>query len=288
MARLLVWLSVLLSVLYSQGTGTCPVQCRCWKTTCNEALVYCYYRGLHGLPTNIPTDTCILNLGLNDLTLHYGIFDTLVNLRELYLENNELTWLPYGVFDALVNLQGLNLANNQITTLPNGIFDALPNLQRLKLDRNEIVTLPNGIFDALTNLQQLYLEYNQITTIQKATFGGLVNVTIAIEDNPLHCDCQLVALLRFAESRNIQLGHVFIPSCQSPSNLKGTLLKDGVFEDMDCDSDSTVRTDAGSTRIEIFTIAEDTHTTRPDIDTTSARPDSNTTGTRSVTEVTKK
>ncbi|XP_048757021.2 slit homolog 2 protein-like [Ostrea edulis] len=213
--QLVVWLSVMLSVLYSQETNACPDQCSCSKSSsCNGTDVNCEGKGLSRVPTNIPTDTCILNL-----------------------KRNQITILPDGILDTLINLQYINLRWNLITTLPEAIFDRLVNLLALSLRDNRITTLPRGIFDNLVNLTTLYLSNNQITTLQKQGFGRLMKLqTIAVDGNPLNCDCRLVAFLGFAESRTLTLKISKEPSCQSPLNLKGTLLKDKVLQEMVCDS----------------------------------------------------
>ncbi len=99
-----------------------------------------------------------------------GIFDNLVNLQRLDLDDNEFTTLPLGIFDNLVNLQRLDLDDNEFTTLPLGIFDNLVNLQSLSLSGNPIATwrdgrrvsyLPAGIFDKLVGLH--YIDYTLLT-----------------------------------------------------------------------------------------------------------------------------
>ncbi|XP_056007350.1 leucine-rich repeat-containing protein 3-like [Ostrea edulis] len=83
--QLVVWALVVFSVLYSQGTDACPDQCSCSKISiCDGTYVNCRSRGLTGIPTDIPTDTCYLGL-----------------------EANEITTLPNGIFDALTSLQTL-------------------------------------------------------------------------------------------------------------------------------------------------------------------------------------
>ncbi|XP_056007387.1 vasorin-like [Ostrea edulis] len=107
--QLVIWALVVLYVLYSQGTDTCPDKCSCEKaSSCDGTNINCYRSGLTGVPTDNPTDTCYLNLW-----------------------ENKITTLPNGIFDALTSLETLDLESNEITTLPNGIFDALTSLQTL-------------------------------------------------------------------------------------------------------------------------------------------------------------
>ena len=92
-------------------------------------------------------------------TLKAGDFSGLVNLRDLYLHDNQLSTLPSGVFSGLGNLWRLWLHNNRLTTLPSGVFSGLVNLDRLELHNNALTTLPAGIFVGLT-LSHLILPPN--------------------------------------------------------------------------------------------------------------------------------
>ncbi|XP_056006931.1 leucine-rich repeat-containing protein 15-like [Ostrea edulis] len=186
--QLVVWTLVVLPVLYSQGTNACPDQCSCTKTyLCDGTYVYCDSRELTGVPTDIPTDTCYLDLGNNKITtLPSGIFDALKSLQELFLQGNKITTLLTGTFDALSSLQTLDLKWNKISTLPIGIFDALTSLRYLDLRWNKISTLPIGIFDALTSLRYLLLQGNGITTLLTGTFDALTSLqTLYLSNNKL-------------------------------------------------------------------------------------------------------
>jgi hypothetical protein len=56
----------------------------------------------------------------------------------------------------------------------------------------------------------------------------------ALEKNPLHCDCQLVAFLTVAKATRLKLKYDddIEPSCHSPRRLNGTLLKDLTIQNM--------------------------------------------------------
>ena len=84
---------------------------------------------------------------------------TLVNLKELYLWNNQIADLT--PLSALVNLEQLWLMNNQITDLTP--LSALVKLKTLNLDNNQIADL--NPLSALVNLKVLWLRDNQIAGI---------------------------------------------------------------------------------------------------------------------------
>lgn len=85
--------------------------------------------------------------------------DTLSNLKELDLSQNQLPRIPEVLF-SLYNLMRLNLSDNQITELsPN--FELLTNLESLNLSRNQIAALPPAICK-LSSLRRLYLNDNKL------------------------------------------------------------------------------------------------------------------------------
>ncbi len=93
-------------------------------------------------------DTEIINLNNNKInqifspwTLDGGAY---YNLRELYLNNNEIQSLVSGAFNYFNNLQTLEMANNKITTLPFGhLFDTtkLTALSSINLMNNELISI---------------------------------------------------------------------------------------------------------------------------------------------------
>ena len=97
----------------------------------------------------------------------------LPNLRELYLDGNNLTEVPYDCLTNLSRLLMLSASRNAITGLNGGIFDGLQNLKRLYLDHNRIGGLHDGTFKGLQSLMILDLSHNRITGLHDGTFDGL-------------------------------------------------------------------------------------------------------------------
>ena len=127
----------------------------------------------------IPGIQTVKDLVINDnqlTTLPTGIFNGLTDLESLTLENNLLTTLPADIFSGLTKLEFLNLSGNKLETLPAGIFNGLINLGRLDLTKNQLKTLPASAFNGLTNLKKLYLSYNQLRTFPAGVFNGLTNL----------------------------------------------------------------------------------------------------------------
>ena len=82
------------------------------------------------------------------------------DLRQLYLEWNNLTTLPDS-FSQLTALISCYISNNQLESLPENIGN-LENLYILDLGYNEITSIPESIVN-LSNLTYLWLFNNQLT-----------------------------------------------------------------------------------------------------------------------------
>jgi len=166
---------------------------------------------------NIFTNADELILQGNQLRIESGDFETLSNLRQLFLGSivswecwieRELVWVDEsgheqfeliehcgiwwessisymqpGSFQGLSNLEYLHLAEAKIKSLEIGGFDGLTNLERLHLEGNEISSLENGVFDGLNHLKILHLEWNGITSLKSGAFDRLSNLEHLVLSN---------------------------------------------------------------------------------------------------------
>ena len=95
-------------------------------------------------------------------------------VRELYLYNNHLTYLPESIGN-LTSLVYLYLENNQLTSLPESIGN-LTSLVYLNLENNQLTSLPESIGN-LTSLIELHLDFwfrdiiTNVNLLKKVTFG---------------------------------------------------------------------------------------------------------------------
>ncbi|MCY4666562.1 MAG: leucine-rich repeat protein, partial [Rhodococcus sp.] len=122
-------------------------------------------------------------------TLRSGDFAGLTGLLELDFAANStkasgrIMTLPADIFDGLIVLEGLTLNNNNIPSLPVGIFDDLTALRNLELDNAHIGTVPANVFDNLRNLERLILDFTA-STLPAGIFDGLDALTrLAIDGN---------------------------------------------------------------------------------------------------------
>jgi hypothetical protein len=86
----------------------------------------------------------------------------LANLKQLYLEWNNLTSLPSS-FSQLSNLENLAISNNWLIALPND-FGNLTELSFLDLGYNQIAEIPESIGNLL-NIEYLWLFNNQLSSV---------------------------------------------------------------------------------------------------------------------------
>ena len=72
-----------------------------------------------------------LNFTGNKIPIIYELstFTGLSELRELYLDNNDLQTLVSDIFEAVPNLEVLSLNGNRINLAYDGIFNGLTNLR---------------------------------------------------------------------------------------------------------------------------------------------------------------
>uniref|UniRef100_A0A8C5GF03 LRRNT domain-containing protein n=1 Tax=Gouania willdenowi TaxID=441366 RepID=A0A8C5GF03_GOUWI len=133
---------------------------------------------LRAVPMNLPSSLYRLHLKSNTLeNIPAGAFDSLSNLRELYLQNNLLSneGMDNETFSHLTSLECLDLSNNNLSVVPKG----LPrNLVLLHLEKNSIRSIPGDALTSVKSLEYLLLQNNLLRSrsIHPAAFLGLKNL----------------------------------------------------------------------------------------------------------------
>ncbi|XP_022374044.1 toll-like receptor 7 [Enhydra lutris kenyoni] len=95
-------------------------------------------------------------------------FKNLLNLEELDISENSLTYLPSEVFDGMPpNLKTLSLVKNGLKSFNWERLQYLKNLETLDLSYNELKTVPNRLYNCSRSLKKLILKYNQIRQLTK-------------------------------------------------------------------------------------------------------------------------
>lgn len=107
------------------------------------------------------------------------------NLRNLNLQDNELTEVPVKSLMNLKNLSLLDLSHNKITRVPSGAFETLTKLATLKLSDNNI-TLENSALKGLeTSLKNLNLKGTKQKDVPKAIQGMKTLAFLDLSQNSL-------------------------------------------------------------------------------------------------------
>ncbi|CAL1612562.1 unnamed protein product [Knipowitschia caucasica] len=154
----------------------CPSRCECSAQT---KAVVCHRKRMPTIPDGIPTETRVLDLSKNKLTMiNPDDFLNFPGLEELDLSGNIISYVEPGAFNALFNMHSLSLKSNRIKLIPLGVFSALNNLTRLDISDNKIVILLDYMFQDLHNLRFLEVGDNDLVYISHRAFSGLLSLEI--------------------------------------------------------------------------------------------------------------
>ncbi|XP_026015257.1 LOW QUALITY PROTEIN: podocan [Astatotilapia calliptera] len=143
---------------------------------------------LRVVPKNLPPTLYRLHLKRNKLEkIPAGAFDSLPNLRELYLQNNLLSneGMDNETFSQLSSLECLDLSNNNLSVVPKGLPRSLV---LLHLEKNDIRSIPGDALTSARNLEYLLLHNNKLRSrsIHPAAFQGLKKLhTLHMHNNLL-------------------------------------------------------------------------------------------------------
>lgn len=100
----------------------------------------------------------LTNKDIEKECLKFSNCDSLADIKDLYLWNNNIIEITAGVFQGLTNLEKLFLNHNFISEVHEGAFAGLDNLEMLVLVKNHLTSLPQNIFDDLPKLNELDMD----------------------------------------------------------------------------------------------------------------------------------
>nr|XP_036874996.1 leucine-rich repeats and immunoglobulin-like domains protein 1 isoform X2 [Manis javanica] len=168
----LFWLLVL--VLWLElATAAAPRSPCAAACTCAGDSLDCGGRGLAALPGDLPAWTRSLNLSHNKLSeIDPAGFEDLVNLQEVYLNNNELTAIP-SLGAASSRVVSLFLQHNKIRSMDGSRLKAYLSLEVLDLSSNNITEIHSTCLPHGLHIRELNLASNRIGTLESGAFDGL-------------------------------------------------------------------------------------------------------------------
>ena len=118
-----------------------------------------------------------LDISFNNFTtLDPEIFNPLLFISSIVLNQNGLTTLQPGAFEARSTLFFVVLDNNELNHIKPGAFKGCTSLARLHLSGNNLTVLEPGIFDDLVGLRELILSRNRLTEVIFGTLQPLIGL----------------------------------------------------------------------------------------------------------------
>ncbi|KAJ7999522.1 hypothetical protein DPEC_G00195300 [Dallia pectoralis] len=159
-----------------QQPRSCPDACDCpvqWSTA-----LYCEHRHLERVPDTLLDNTQYLFLQGNNISyVPSSSFANSSGLHWLILDDNQLTGagLERTSLRNLTRLRYLFLSHNKLTAVPSDLPDSL---RQLRLAHNLISVISPGAFGNLDNLTILLLQGNRLSVITETGFTGLVSINL--------------------------------------------------------------------------------------------------------------
>ncbi|KAI8497199.1 TIR domain [Branchiostoma belcheri] len=201
-----------------------------------KELVDCSHRSLSSIPDDISNVTTILHLEGNQLTvINQTVLPQLLMIRELYLNDNNISYVGDMSFNNFISLEILRLDGNNISQINSQGFKFLSNLQELYLNHSGLRYLAANTFQDLVKLQKLHLENNKLKSVPENLFSGLKKLTLlGIHGNPLTCGCDVLWFANWLRSRAYLLSQGRNVSCVASTKVTRDILSLSAAQ-FDCD-----------------------------------------------------
>ncbi|GFR62458.1 leucine-rich repeat-like protein [Elysia marginata] len=136
--------------------------------------------------TDFLSITQLMMFMMNDNKLSFfadGALSHMESLREVWLRNNELVYIPRNLPDTVGRI---DMKSNKIQEIESGLFRPTSMLVSLSVQMNRINRIAPNTFSGLPFLQTLDFQSNLITVLETDTFVGLGSLnTILLSNNPL-------------------------------------------------------------------------------------------------------
>ncbi|XP_076687147.1 podocan-like protein 1 [Andrena cerasifolii] len=139
-----------------------PLNITTLSMNCNR-IKYITTNSLYNLP-HLRTLSLAGNMIAN---VHVDAFQNQEMLEELYLYNNELSYLPDGWGRTITNLRYLDLSGNAFTLLESAVHSTIPSLQQLYFERNPLKYINANTFATISKYVTVYLDSQSDRTIVK-------------------------------------------------------------------------------------------------------------------------
>ncbi|XP_056261808.1 leucine-rich repeat transmembrane protein FLRT2 [Seriola aureovittata] len=224
--------------LDDNSISTVGVEEGAFREAVSLKLLFLTKNHLSSVPIGLPEDLKELRLDENRIAvIAEEAFQNVTRLQRLLLDGNLLTdeGIAPGTFQDLVNLRELALARNSLTFPP----PLLPSqsLVKLSLQENQIDQIPVAAFAGLNRLEKLDISSNQLQTLTQGVFDGLSSLKhLMVRNNPWRCDCAVkwvVVWLKSLPSSINARGFV----CLSPDKVRGMAIRELTLDIIECPVD---------------------------------------------------
>ncbi|KAM9778455.1 leucine-rich repeat transmembrane protein FLRT2 [Syngnathus typhle] len=225
--------------LDDNSISTVGVEEGAFREALSLKLLFLTKNHLSSVPIGLPEDLKELRLDENRIAnIAEEAFQNVTRLQRLLLDGNLLTdeGIAPGTFQELVNLRELALARNSLTFPP----PLLPSqsLAKLSLQENQIDQIPIAAFAELNRLEKLDISSNQLQTLTQGVFDSLSSLRhLIVRNNPWRCDCAVkwvVVWLKSLPSSINARGFV----CQSPDWVRGMAIRELTLDIIECPVDT--------------------------------------------------
>ncbi|XP_077190043.1 uncharacterized protein LOC143835763 [Paroedura picta] len=189
--------------------GTVEDTCNCRTTT-----------DFQDFQAALAPEICCLNFtGTKIGSLDWGLFSGAVGLRELYLSNCSISDF-FNTSDDSSTLEILYLDHNQLRWLPDSFLRNAPRLRVIELKSNQLQELPESFLKASSQIQEIHLDFNNLSSLSSEIFKPSL-LTLGLSNNSWDCTCTLLGDLESYLAAPFYSGVI----CSTPKHFSGLDIK---------------------------------------------------------------
>ena len=157
-------------------------------TNADVVSVEIYSKTISQIPKGLITAFPKLSKLLITSKLRHLCQSDFADLKQLQKLEISVDYLTANIFDDLINLKELKLENSELAFLPNMVFQKLPDLEFVKIgggSTRKMNELPANLFQNNLKLRQIVFNTNGLSCIR----DGLLNGLLKLEDVSFYNDC---------------------------------------------------------------------------------------------------
>ncbi|XP_044297760.1 uncharacterized protein LOC123029187 [Varanus komodoensis] len=171
--------------------------------------------------TNLIPEMCCLNFTRTQInTLDWSIFAGIAGLRKLYLSNSSISDI-INVDAGSSTLEFIYLDHNQLSWLPDGFLKNAPSLRVIQLENNQLQNLSESFLEISDQIQEIHLSFNNLSSLPSGIFKPSL-LLLSLSNNSWECTC---TLLGYLEKYLVAPFYTEI-ICSTPRHYHGLNIKD--------------------------------------------------------------